>query len=515
MNLRETEERHVVPRWRAFSRTLKNGELGVAPSPAAAQRKRAEPDNSIQRRIETDLAIFESSPGRYIASDLLNRALEGQLEAHWALDVAKYIIESEKAGSPLEQAAEEVSRRYDVERPSTKTSPMAPPPPFSVEDVVRSVRQILKQSPRNPVAWTDLALAQTEMGALSRARRSISVAISLAPSNRFVVRSAARFYVHVGEPDRAKWLLNRSGRTSDPWVVAAEIAVADILGGAPRSSVRKARGLIDDDSPRDTSELACALASLELSAGGQKSGKRLINLALRNPTENALAQAEFEAQRSKFDIPMSPVDVPGSHEARTREFSDLGKWHSAISSAIEWRADQAFDPDAAMHLSYLTAVGVEDFAASRKAAEAGLVASPDHPTLLNNLAFACANLGDIRQATETLEKARQIKDLDSSEVISCTATEGLIAFRTGEIEKGRSLYSQAFDRAKKNGLVGQAGLAAAYWLQEEKRAGAALEPQFLQRVMSAVQRSHEPSAEAVLTRTTVSDRGPTAAPDRT
>jgi tetratricopeptide (TPR) repeat protein len=156
-----------------------------------------------------------------------------------------------------------------------------------------------------------------------------------------------------------------------------------------------------------------------------------------------------------------------------------------------------------MHLSYLAAV-TESFEMSRDAAIAGLVASPDNATLLNNLAFAHANLGEVREASNYLEKARLVADPDPSEVIMCTATEGLIAFRSHDTLKGRELYSKAFESAQSKGLRGQAGLAAAYWVQEELRALSTLDPKDIKRLVTAVQKSGQPSAEAVLAR--VADR---------
>ncbi|MFI8526295.1 hypothetical protein ACIGB8_17685 [Promicromonospora sukumoe] len=246
--------------------------------------------------------------------------------------------------------------------------------------------------------------------------------------------------------------------------------------------------------------MAAALASLEFSSGERKSGRRLINAALRDPTENAVAQAEFEAQRSRFEIPISPVDVPGSHEARTRDLAEHAEWQAALFAADHWRADQAFDPDAAIHLSYLAAVGTEDFQLSRDAARAGLVASPRNPTLLNNLAFALANLGELREAASLLDKAQDAGGLDAGDTITCTATSGLIAFRAGNLERGRSLYREAFEFARKKELTGYAGLAAAYWLQEEARVTPVPDAKLVASVETAVRASGEASARTVLDR---------------
>jgi hypothetical protein len=57
----------------------------------------------------------------------------------------------------------------------------------------------------------------------------------LAPNHRFALRSAARFFLHVGKPDDAQTILRRSEATRrDPWLMAAEIAVSTVADRTPR-----------------------------------------------------------------------------------------------------------------------------------------------------------------------------------------------------------------------------------------------------------------------------------------
>jgi hypothetical protein len=55
-------------------------------------------------------------------------------------------------------------------------------------------------------------------------------ALQLAPQNRHVLRSAARLFLHVGDPECAHDLVARNDATkNDPWLIAAEIAIAYLL----------------------------------------------------------------------------------------------------------------------------------------------------------------------------------------------------------------------------------------------------------------------------------------------
>jgi hypothetical protein len=67
-------------------------------------------------------------------------------------------------------------------------------------EVVRRLRTSLATDPRSAMQWSDLALAHTVLGNRRNALRSMNVAISLAPDNRFVLRTAARCFQHWESP---------------------------------------------------------------------------------------------------------------------------------------------------------------------------------------------------------------------------------------------------------------------------------------------------------------------------
>src|SRR4051812_36598271 len=98
--------------------------------------------------------------------------------------------------------------------------------PAESQLAIRYLRRRLQTSYENPIALIDLARHHLALGSEKSAERAVRAAVSLAPTNRFVLRSASRFFVHKGEPDRALGLLRREGRVkSDPWLLACDIAV--------------------------------------------------------------------------------------------------------------------------------------------------------------------------------------------------------------------------------------------------------------------------------------------------
>ncbi len=59
---------------------------------------------------------------------------------------------------------------------------------------VAFLRKRLHSYPENAIAWIDLARAYTILGHIDAGRRAIKIALSLTSENRFVLRSAARFF---------------------------------------------------------------------------------------------------------------------------------------------------------------------------------------------------------------------------------------------------------------------------------------------------------------------------------
>jgi len=67
----------------------------------------------------------------------------------------------------------------------------------------KSLRLRSKEELHNPFVWVDLARAYENLGVREKAERMMRVALTLAPEDRFVLRSAARLYFHHDEFEQA------------------------------------------------------------------------------------------------------------------------------------------------------------------------------------------------------------------------------------------------------------------------------------------------------------------------
>ena len=195
----------------------------------------------------------------------------------------------------------EIATRALRQNDATRTVPILPQrkEPSALQAQVRAFRQLLRIEPRDPVTWVDLSRVYAVLGLHDQAARSMNIALHLAGDNRFVLRSASRLWIHMGDADRAHEIIARAERTpNDPWLLAAEIATGSAAGKTPRFTKAATRCLADTRfGLTHLSELASAVATLQLSAGRIKKMRSLFAMSLYNPTENSVAQAAWASRQ--------------------------------------------------------------------------------------------------------------------------------------------------------------------------------------------------------------------------
>jgi len=334
---------------------------------------------------------------------------------------------------------------------------------------IRLLRQELVESPRNAIVRVDLARIYAILGQQRQAVRAMEIALRAAPTNRFVLRSACRLFVHIDEPDRAHELLQKSDRTrSDPWLMAAEIAAASVAERGALSA-KRGRRLLEAASlsPHHLAELASAIATLDLSAGDARKARRWFRQSLADPTENAVAQAGWASQRvSGVEVGRDLIEKARSHEAEALRDYREGRWSEAIKSCEAWLLDEPFSSRPAALGSYLASVAAHDYRLAEQLARRGLTANPDDPLLINNLVVALANQGRVEEAEGEF---RRIQTGTAEALLRATlvATEGLLHFRRGAVVQGRDFYRKAMELATGASSRRTLALAAVHLAREE------------------------------------------------
>jgi hypothetical protein len=307
------------------------------------------------------------------------------------------------------------------------------------------------------------------LGLIRQAERAITLALAMAPNNRYLLRNAVCLFISVNQPDRAHALVSRAAATPrDPWLLAAELTAARVSGRTSKLAKRAlSLAYSADISPLQVSELASELGTMEM-AHASKNAKRLFARALEEPNDNSLAQAEWASQRLS-GINVTPEHLARKAAAEARSLHELkeGRWTAAFSNARIWLDDQFFSPKAAIMASYTSAVGLLDWEASYGTARLGLLVHPDEITLLNNAAYALIEMGRHPEAQELLSRIPESR-LQEPAGVACLATKGLLAFREGNPTRGRELYRQAISLAHRSEPNAEA-LARLMLAREEMR----------------------------------------------
>lgn len=321
--------------------------------------------------------------------------------------------------------------------------------------MIRDIRLSQNSYQRNPFLWCDLGYFYTKLGMIEKAEKAYMVAISLNSSNRFIVRSVSRFYIHIGRLDVAHHLLVSSPSIfRDPGILSAEIALAEIMGIRSKF-INKGIGIISrlEKSTPESNELFAQIATLEFSSGKKSKGRNLVERSLDNLTENSLAQLHYLSKFYRIDgnITNKNFYVPCQYEALTRSNITLLNCREAARNAKSWHNFQPFSSVPALYFSFLSSMVFEDHQASIEVLKSSLICSPDNIALLNNLAYAYAQINQLEDAQKMITAINANKATKDDQAI-ILATQGLISFKYGHIDDACNSYENAvsFFRSTKN-----------------------------------------------------------------
>jgi tetratricopeptide (TPR) repeat protein len=480
----------MIPRWNTSGHAIAAGEVqSVGRSigqPRVPSSSGVLAEYNAERDSLSSLASdWQRSKKLVYAADLVSAAsVAGRDTATWpvVLDAADFVVQNDTGNGLLRSLA---SRILTGELPNV-LSLAGDEQQFrdavndeddsasALHTSVRHHRRAIERYPFDPFRWMDLARAHISIGNHRAAERAGRTALGLAPDHRFILRSTARLFLHLGaqQPslrEEAWDRLRRSPATKlDPWLSAAEIGTAMVLDRTPRFA-KVGRGLLASGSfsTFDTAELASALGSLEIEEGSIKTGKRFFAKALITPTENAIAQASWTAQHKSIDLlKEKQFELAQSSEARAWDGFRDQRWSAAVDATLRWRSDEPFSRRPYYVGTFLAAAPLGDFDLCIRIGEQGLVANPTDATLRNNLAFAYASLGRINEATNILSRVR-LADLGNEEKMACVATWGLVSYRLGRFDEGKKIYEIAMGIARALRQPESEALAATYLAREE------------------------------------------------
>jgi tetratricopeptide (TPR) repeat protein len=479
--------RRLVPRWRNLSATLESKELGV-PTKGASNENALGTSGDFLGRLER----WRISPDLISAAELVEAAIvEGR--EHEAVPAARRLLTVDETAAPLirQQAAALLVRTGHSEelphnsliRPSHAQEP----------------RYYTRLHPRDPLAWVELSLHQTIGGHSVAADRSMTVALSLAPHNRHVLRSAARLFLHQNDPEHAHDLLAGNEATRhDPWLIASEIALAEVAKRRSRFAKTGQRLLDAAGFPvRQITELAGAIGTEELLSGNRRRARKTFALSMRDPTGNSLAQGEWAAADLGHDlVPVARLkSAPEPSEALAFHLHRLGHFKYVASVCTQWASADPFSIRP-YEFGAATAGFIEQYDTAAALALKGLQLRPNAPSLMNAGAFALASGGRLAEAEAMLDRMGMVDDQWWRHFAS--ANRGLLAYRAGDEPRAIAYYRQAIEGFEKAGHSELSAKARVYLAREAVIAHSDFAPEFLVQAKTAMA-PHKHARESLLT----------------
>lgn len=313
---------------------------------------------------------------------------------------------------------------------------------------IHDIRNSNNNNNRNPLLWCDMGYYYTILGLKEKARQCYFIAYNLNNSNRHVIRSVSRFYIHIDEPEIALSIIRESPNIkNDVGLLSAEIAISELIKTRSKYIDCGRRKIKDDNiSYFEKNELLAQIASLEFQNGKSKIGKKLVKDCLKGPNENSLAQFEFLKKHYVIDgdFESQQFKVLCNHEALARNYLINNNYKKSLDETSLWIKFQPFSLQPACYGSFLAASFLEDYNKSIEICKRALKLSPTDFTVLNNYAFSLAHLNKVKEAIDkvNLIKINNLADFENSIL---NATKGLIQIKNGDVEEGKQLYEKAIN----------------------------------------------------------------------
>ena len=346
---------------------------------------------------------------------------------------------------------------------------------------IQRIRRLLKIYPRNPLLFLDLARHHVILGHHEKAMRAAQSSLALQPNHRYILRSVARCYLSSGDDDGGvlahRLLINASATPHDPWLISAELAIAQESGRKPRFW-REAKRMLEQRShlPANLSELASAVGTLEALDGSSRRARDAFTLSNLAPTDNSLAQIKWAENRMSRSFSTDQwIDLyKSAHEAQMMQAYRDNNVEAAALHAQNWYYDEPFSIDAAVNASYVCSM-LDDYNAVNSMCETALIAHPGNLLLENNLLFARISSGQFfddsgadfeSKFNSTIQQLVDWASSNSPHSPHAAANLGLIAYRAGHTEEGRAAYDFAIKTARQQDDLFQAANAAIFHVRE-------------------------------------------------
>ncbi len=464
----KTDKRRIIPRWRSLDTASLTGELNVVSNQESIQKFNTKEYLNEQR------SAWQKNKNLSYAGDLLGSAFVLGLESEFT-EVARFILDNEQdAYSSSIRVANKVLKIAKQQEGATILNVDINNPNRYIFDI-KKYKSYTNKEPRNPIAWIELGRLYSLLGQVKKAQKCIDTALYLDKNNRFIVRSASRYYHHFhGDKDIALQIIKKSTFVNqDPWLISAEIAYSSILERFSRmTKIGKEILNHQTDNYFSTTELASAVGTVEFSNGKLKDARKYFKQSLIKPNDNSLAQAEWMSNSiTGINIENSKFDLPFAFEAKSLSEYHKENFQLSYNYAIDWLKDEPYSIRPILTASYVAGIFLNNRDASIKLLKEGLEMNNNDSMLINDLVYFLAIDGKIEEALQLFKNKMQqsLRDPKNIDSITMTATFGLLMYKTNEPEEGKKYYLKSIEMAKKEKNDYLVAVAMAHYVKEEVR----------------------------------------------
>lgn len=436
------QARAVIPRWRS---------LAVVPSSeiVSADRSLKLAPLSIDE-LASEIALWKREQTVEAAVDLLDTGIvmaDPVLARRGAMAIIKGKIE---VAPRVLEAAHRALTAPDGPLVNADQLAVFEQNEENVRSTLRLLRRRMNNFPRDGTLPLEMARLYMTLGQNEQAAAMLDRALRLMPGNRAVLRAMSLFYHLVQDHGVALQALWRSETTKyDPWLQSAEVALADVADRGSRFA-KLARSNLAGVRELTTArtELALGVATLDLGAGvRQRNVFKFVDAALKNATENALAQAFWISDQTAraFGKRYPDLQLPDrAFEAKANALYEERDYAGSLDEAMMWLRDQPFHPEPATFILGLSSTHLENSAAVIPVADHAVALHPSDWYVQNAALLTYCAAGNLEAAKRC---ARTLDALSKSEVIEAFAAAGwgMIAYREGDIEVARKHYVRSME----------------------------------------------------------------------
>jgi tetratricopeptide (TPR) repeat protein len=440
-NILMMDDRQLVPRWHTSRKLFK---YNYSDKFEASSQRNLNNDYWFQKSLQN----WEKSPTTTNAIDLFVRFIQEDER-----DSARFNSVHRQLLDQFENLSNTVQNLVCPKLKLIDNSAGYSTSPDKVHLIINKLKKVVKFSPRDSLTWMDLGFYYSILSEYKKAEYCTEVAKNLDPQNSYIARAYSRFLVQIDDPEQAIWFLKRlPNLQTNPLILSAYMAIGSTFD-IVKPNVKLGISLIDNWKGQQAriSELAATIGTIELQNGALKKGKKHLQQALNEPSENVVAHVKW--LHHKHNINLSMPENSNSIEGGVNDLYAQQKFSLCRDKLVEMYEFQPYSIGPLVDAGYLSIAALNDPKFVIDISSNRIPRSHMEFSELNNLIVAKLmkkETSDIDVDLRLLSK--RVNRDDPNSVATLSATLGMACIENGMIDEGQKLYENAIKTLKNNNL---------------------------------------------------------------